>query len=283
MTIALSIAIIWFGRHFRHGHSVSGVADIEALTVGNIVTHLLLVHNLSTRYVVSLNPVLWTVALEWQLYFVFPFVLLPLWRRFGVTALVIAGSLLGLAFLLLPQAYNLAWTCPWFIGLFAMGMAGAVLSESHLATYRTVFLRMPWLPAAAGLCAALLPHGWFGTERYWVEDILIGLATACLILHCGRALREGTGARRDPLLWLFQSRAAVTLGMFSYSLYLVHVPFGWMFLPITRALHLSGPALFAFSLGIKIPLLCALSYGFYLVCERPFLSTGARKPATTSA
>ena len=283
MTIVLSIAIVWLGRQFRHGHFVAGAVDPEALSVGNIVAHLLLVHNLSTRYVASLNPVLWTVALEWQLYFVFPFVLLPLWRRLGVTALVIVGSLLGLAFLLLPSAYNLAWSCPWFIGLFAMGMAGAVLSESRMASHRAVFLRTPWLPAVAGLCAVLLPRGWFGTQRYWVEDIMIGLATACLILHCARALRAGTGARRDPLLRLFQSRAAVTLGMFSYSLYLVHMPFGWMFLPLTRALHLSGAALFAFSLGIKIPLVCALAYGFYLVCERPFTSAGARKPARTSA
>lgn len=276
--IALSIAVVWMGRHFRHGHASPIVPDPLALSPSNIVAHLLLIHNLSTRYVMSLNPVMWTVALEWQLYFVFPFLLLPLWRRLGITATVIVACLLGLVCLLLPSGYNLAWTCPWFTGLFAMGMAAAVLTESLAVGYRAIFLKTPWLLPAAFCCGALLPHSWLGSQRYWLDDILVGLAAACLILHCGRRLQERSEAPPAPLLRLFQSRAAVALGMFSYSLYLVHVPLGWGFLPLIRNLHLSDPALFLFNIGIKIPVICALAYGFYLVFERPFTSAGTRHP-----
>lgn len=38
---------------------------------------------------------MWSVASQWQIYFVFLFFLLPLWRRFGIAFSTIAGVLLG--------------------------------------------------------------------------------------------------------------------------------------------------------------------------------------------
>ena len=49
--------------------------------VGNLVTHLLLVHNWFPRWVFAVNATHWSVATEWQIYFLFPLVLLPVWRR----------------------------------------------------------------------------------------------------------------------------------------------------------------------------------------------------------
>src|SRR5579875_3373423 len=47
------------------------------------LAHILLLHNL-TPHGYKIDPPMWSVALEWQIYFLFPFLFLPLWRRFGL-------------------------------------------------------------------------------------------------------------------------------------------------------------------------------------------------------
>ncbi len=108
-------------------------------------------------------------------------------------------------------------------------------------------------------------------------DLLIGAAAVCLILHCGRQVQDPQEKPPGLLLRILQSRFAVTLGAFSYSLYLTHLPVGWLMRPIVNALHHSGVTLFIFALFVKIPLLCAVAYGFYLLFERPFTSAGNRR------
>ena len=243
---------------------------------GNLLTHLLLVHNLFRSYVMSLNPVLWTVALEWQLYFVFPAVLLPLWRRTGLVPMVLIACLLGLSPLFLAPHYNLGWTCPWFVGLFAMGMAAAVLTESREEGFQSIVSRTPW--GWLGLLCIALPFIFRlpGSITWWLNDLIVGCVATMLILHCVRCLRGPSSRPTDLLVRLFQSRPAVGLGLFSYSLYLIHDPFNWILRSFLRALHLSNRGQFLFSLFIDVPLVIALSYGFYLLCERPFaVSKGA--------
>ena len=277
--IALSAALFWVGQHLHHS---SRSPDPLALSPGNIVAHLLLVHNFSLGYYMALNPVMWSVALECQLYIVFPLLLLPLWRRFGITVTPIVGCLLGLLPLLLPYGYNYDWTSPWFMGLFALGMSAAVLSESRDGVYRSVFTRTPWLLLTAcfcigvGLCTRFISAKTYPDQVLITNDILVGLAASCLILACGLLQQQQNASH--PLLRLFRSRPAVLLGAFSYSLYLMHIPVGWIFIPITNALHLSGWAGFLFSLCVKIPAACGLSYAFYLVFERPFTRAKQSSP-----
>ena len=59
------------------------VGRLSEVSLGALVSHLLLVHNFSEHWIWSINPPLWSVAVEWQIYFAFPLVLLPIRRRFG--------------------------------------------------------------------------------------------------------------------------------------------------------------------------------------------------------
>ena len=52
-------------------------------TVAKVTSHLFLVHNWFGDLRWAFDPPLWTVALEFQIYFVFALALLPCWRRFG--------------------------------------------------------------------------------------------------------------------------------------------------------------------------------------------------------
>jgi peptidoglycan/LPS O-acetylase OafA/YrhL len=66
-------------------------------TLGNIISHVLLLHNLSPAWVLSINGSFWSLALEWQWYMVFP---LLVWgfRRWGVSPTMIAVLALTLIY-----------------------------------------------------------------------------------------------------------------------------------------------------------------------------------------
>ncbi len=251
-----------------------------------LLSHLFLVHNLSGHWIYAIDLPLWSVATEWQIYFFFPLLLLPLFRRFGIAAAVAAGFAVGLGIHFATTRFDLA--APWFLGLFALGMAGAVVSVSdgqgrQDAVIRRLTLRFPWGMAAcffALLVAAA--HLWLLHQRCDMQpwelsppsDVLIGLTTVCFLIHCTKSQTPFWGLR------LLQSRAATALGAFSYSLYLIHstvlglVQYGLKFLPLSPALF---TAVF-FTLGL--PLSLGAAYVFHLAFERPFMSSRTVKPAS---
>lgn len=250
-----------------------------AFTPKVLLSHLFLLHNLNVHWIYAIDLPLWSVATEWQIYFLFPLLLLPLFRRFGIAAAVAGAFAVGLGIHFATVRFDRA--APWFLGLFALGMAGAVVSVSdgfpgrQDAAIRKLTLRVPW-GVAAGFFAALVAaaHLWLlGRHRDmqpWElgapDDILIGLTTACFLIHCTKSPTSFWGLR------LLQSRAAMTVGAFSYSLYLIHstvlglVQYGLNFLSLSPALF---TAVF-FALGL--PLSLGVAYGFHVAFERPFMS-----------
>lgn len=95
----------------------------------NLLAHLLVLHNLNRDWICSYCVPFWSVAPEWEFYFLLPAILLPLWRRFGVGVMVGVALLLTTApHFLLPPSCNLDWTLPWLFALFALGSAAAAWS-----------------------------------------------------------------------------------------------------------------------------------------------------------
>ena len=250
-------------------------------TPGTLISHLLLVHNLREDWIFKINGALWSVATEWQIYFVFAFALLPFWRRFGIIATLIVSFAIGLTpHFLLHQRFDAA--CPWFVGLFAMGMSGASVTFGSRQVEVTLRERMPWgTLATSGFIVLLVitaKSALIGS-RPWAADILMGLVSVCTILGCART------AMRRPIqptiaLNIFDSRPAVALGRFSYSLYLVHVP-----VLIFARYHIlaflePSPALLGILLLGVVPISVGLAYLFYLVFERRFTSVPQRVPSS---
>jgi peptidoglycan/LPS O-acetylase OafA/YrhL len=247
--------------------------SLPALETGPIVSHLLLVHNWSKAWGYRINGPLWSVASEWQIYFFFPLLLLPLWRRLGMLVTLLAAALLGFApLLLLPAAANVA--IPWYLLLFTFGMAAAAIgfgAEPAMARLRAALPFGALSAALWGLCAVLsLGFGklWFGMKP--VADVLVGLASASLLLY----LTHGPGPTSTPralLLRVLESRPLVGLGHFSYSLYLTHLPVVALcyFVLLPRGLSPSTLALTLLVTSFAASLLIA--YGFYLAIERHFI------------
>ena len=60
--------------------------------------------------------------------------------------------------LLRKTAWHFDWTCPWFIGLFAIGMAGAVLQVSPDMPKRAATLRrLGWELEGTGVSIVVAP------------------------------------------------------------------------------------------------------------------------------
>lgn len=245
--------------------------SLPGLDAGAITTHLLVIHNWFPQYGYQINGPLWSVASEWQIYFFFPLLLLPLWRRLGMTAAMLAAAALGYgAMAAFPGPAHVA--IPWYLLLFSFGMAAASIGFGPGALEERLRARVPWRSVTLGLwlgCVALsnaLPALWFNLKP--VVDPLVGLSTATLLVELTRQAASG---RRGRLLALLESRSLVALGHFSYSLYLTHLPvlaLGYFGL---RRLGVTGPAFIATLTLLGTLLSLALAYAFHLLVERPFM------------
>lgn len=240
-----------------------------AFTSGVLLSHFTLTHNLDPNWIYKIVGPMWSVATEWQIYFLFAILLLPIWRSLGLRAVIAVAFIVGLIpHLLLPQ--QLEGASFWYLGLFALGMTGATISfslKSSLVRWRE---NTPWNYMGSGIMAVAiavrlwnrLPNG----AGQIIEDYLAGAAVACLLVAWTEQL--SSRPQRSQALNLLQSRWAVSLGTFSYSLYLVHLPVLGLTQLAISFLQLSPiQALLALlTIATSISALCA--YGFYLVFER---------------
>ncbi len=233
----------------------------EAATKKDIIAHVLLLHNMNPQFAYTIDAPMWSVATEVQIYLLFPFLALPLWKRFGNTALVIAFFAIGEGlFLLFPSLKDAS---PWYTGLFALGMVASALRRQER--------RLPWLELSGVFFALfvfiLLAVAWRGANPYsfvfvWYMDALIGLSAACLIV--GYPKREKPGFLEWPPL--------VKLGGMSYSLYLCHFPVLLALRGVFRGLNIGGGQKFVLLLVAGLTCSLLVSWIFYEAVEKRFIA-----------
>lgn len=265
----------------------SNWARIQAMFFSaDMLAHVFLLHNLSEEWVGSINPVLWSLSTEWWVYFVFAFVLLPLWRRHGIATAVCLSILIGL----IPAGMTLSsWPTlagsPHLLGAFGLGMMSAVLLSSRGDLSQVS--RLSKLCRRLALTAFVMVNGivfavptlrLFGGTR-WVTDLLIAIVcAACIYLLASTSMMAHSSHAWERLaVRILESRPLLFLGRISYSLYLTHLNV-WSMLGITLGL---GPVQRLIPISIEpmsmrvsvlLPMQVLFAYGFYLVCERPFLN-----------
>src|SRR6187431_1548248 len=247
--------------------------SFPAFELGPVASHLLLIHNLFPAWIHTINGPLWSVATEWQIYFFFPFFLLPVWRRWGAGATVLAAFALGSGLTrLVPNVAASAAT--WYLGLFGLGMCAAGVDFASRPAERWLRERVPWRFVCLGMFAAVacgvtvLIKYWFRFMPY--SDALVGAATASMLLYLTpHALRP---AQRKPLLLrILESGPLVALGRFSYSLYLTHLPIVALCYFAVHPLNLSPNAEMLSLMLLSLPASLLFSYAFFWVFERRFV------------
>ena len=265
LTLIASVPLL---RHpARHGLGYQA----PRVTPGAVIAHLLLLHDCRSVWVGKIDGPMWSVAVEWHIYFLMPLVLLPLWRR--THPVLVVGACLLVSTVPSELAFGPAWLIGgldaahvWLIGLFAAGMLAAHATLGHF--------RLPGLGilapiAGAGLLAALALRPAFQQQAV-VSETGTGLVVALLLVWTGRRVLSGA---RPAHVRILECRGPALLGLISYSVYLLHSPvlalanlatLSWGFNPADQW------ALLTF-VGVPVDVLvCA---GFYWIVERRFKNT----------
>jgi peptidoglycan/LPS O-acetylase OafA/YrhL len=255
--LAFSLAVAWLVVP-QPGQGVPGTRSV--------VVNGLLVQNLVGAP--SPNRAFWSIAVEAQLYILFPLLLLMVRRRGAV--LMVATVSLAVAAVGIFGAHIsrldtfVIQSPPDLAALFALGIltAGIVGAGSARRSWPWAWLA---LAAAAPVLATIWWQGsvWTLHHLFWV-DLALGPAIACLI--AGLA----TG-RPAPLLRLLDARPLRALGLSSYSLYLTHAPIVVIvYERIVAGRVRQGVPAFVVTLALVLPLTIVFARVFASVFEMPF-------------
>lgn len=231
-----------------------------------VLAALLLLQNVVGQS--QINHVFWSIAVEAQIYLLFPALIgicAARGVRAGVGAAAAAAGVLTAVVVVLPVVGPVVLTglTPQFLLLFALGVAAA-------AVVRASTRPIPW-GRTAGVGTVLfvglllLLGRDLSFLRLAALDLLVGLVVAAGLVALCRAPRSRAATTLG-------ARPLAGLGRMAYSTYLVHAPILQLFwLSWLAPRGLADGAQFALLVGVGVPAALAVSYGFFLVCERPFV------------
>ncbi len=248
------------------------------VTAQNITTHLLLIHDLFKTDIFKINSPFWSIAVEWRIYLFFPFLII-FWKKWGgwkVTLTVLGIAYCLFSVLSLTPFFNSEPPGPslHFFFLFSVGMLTAEIVFSDTEWNRQLRKNIPWTLLSAILYILAIPA--YGIKQIhgigWIlSDLIAGLAVMSLLIAI-------LSFKNHPLNSLLTWQPLVKLGCFSYSIYLLHMPLMQVFIQyISHPLHLSPLIEMTFIIMVGVPLIISISYLFFLLFEKPFLSQRAKK------
>jgi peptidoglycan/LPS O-acetylase OafA/YrhL len=255
MALFLSIAIV-AGLGAEHRSELPG--STGQMTTAGVLTHLALVHNVNTSTLLQINGPMWSIAVECQIYVLFPLLILAR-RRFGI--LPVVGAIYLLALVLENQVRDTQHKglMPIYLFVFLLGMYAA---EFALGPPKRALI---WISGA--MAALLLAMLLFPQLRFIADiNVVVGILTSSILVIC----------TQWPGMWVSRVaswRPIVTIGTFSYSLYLLHVPLQqFLWLDILLPMKLGKVLTFTLGLTVGTGLIVVFTFLFYLLFERPFCS-----------
>jgi len=229
------------------------------VTWDNTLAHALMYNNFSSLWRYKINGVLWSIAIEFQLYFLFPLFVWSLWKL-GRNMTLLAATLVIYPFVLLfPEVvgqYHI-----WFLTLFVLGIVSA-----HYAVHKNPTHRMKvgatLVAIFGGIGAA---YACATKEHICVQDTYAGLAVASMLVL-------GTWSSKSWVTQFFSLKGIVWVGAFSYSLYLMHHPFMQVMYYFKPAWFSTPNKQLVYLFVIGVPIITIACWLFYRVFEKPFIT-----------
>jgi peptidoglycan/LPS O-acetylase OafA/YrhL len=258
--LAFSLAVAWLIVP-QPGH---GVPDAKSVVVNG-----LLVQNVIGAP--SPNGAFWSMAVEAQLYLLFPLLLLMVRRWSAVVMVATVTLVVATVGIVGPRVARLdtfvIQSPPDLAALFAVGILSAGIVGAGTARRAWPW---PWLAlgAAAPVVAMIWWQGsvWTLDHLFWV-DLALGPAIACLLA----ALATSRPGRRASIVRLLDAPPMRNLGASSYSLYLTHAPILVVVYELVVAGRVSqGVPAFLVTLALVLPLTIVFARVFASVFEAPF-------------
>ena len=248
--VALGLAILV--ELISHPSSTRMAYLREQSTILGIWSHLFMVHNWFQEAAFGFDGPLWSVAMECQIYLLFPLMVMA-WRRFGPVPTLTTLCILAHA------GYHMVGhlVAINYFFIFALGMAGAELASRGKAH--------KWLQWACWI--SLIGYFFIFRDKDNISDFFIGsFATALMaVLSLGAML---------PVRKALSVRVLTWLGSISYSLYLTHSVIQHIYLRTHMAAGRANDPLKQFLVLVfcVTPIILVVAYLFYLVAERPFIN-----------
>lgn len=244
-----------------------------------IIAHLLLVQDLFRTG--RINYVLWSIAVEWHIYFLFP---LFVWAtvRFGIVRLAATAMVLGFAARFWAEGTRFARPNPQYVGLFTLGMFAAYVVRSNKPELARFKASNSWGWTALGLFVSVVGLCLYwgiptAASRFHYLDLPAGVMATAILIHS--SLHSSAWFSR-----VLSFRILTLIGTFSYSLYLLHAPLlqvVWQY--GLNPFGLTPPQTFAALMSVGLGAILACSYAFFKICEEPFMRSPARKAALAEA
>jgi peptidoglycan/LPS O-acetylase OafA/YrhL len=230
----------------------------NSLSFASIAQHALLVHDFTT-HMLEINGPMWSIAVEVQIYLFFP-LLLWLMRRTNIYTVLVSTGVVGYSVFAYYGLWNGLERDTHYIFIFALGMYAAwfVSREGR---------RDAFVPACLGLLFSLVTvlfAQYWGIANFQWTDLFVGVA-ACCALITGATNEHGFLAR------FFSQKYLLSIGAFSYSLYLMHKPVQMVVNWWIEDHQIGLDVAFLIRAVLGTVLALVISYAFYLVFEKPFL------------
>lgn len=234
-----------------------------------MASHLVLLHNLPAWCFFGINPSFWSIAVEAQLYVLYP-VLLRLVRGYGWQgALLVTGVIeLALRTVVASQGHWQMWFFNYPFYFWFSWTIGAALADDFIEGRPLRFGQFPWWlwPAVTVAFSFIKPLSCFCF-------MTLALSAATAIAQHDRFDWDG-----HPGSWTAAlARHLRYVGTISYSVYLLHQPFLEM-VPKLYAKYLPGqtvhPLVLFVSCLLVWPLILLLAQAFFTYVETPSINLG---------
>jgi peptidoglycan/LPS O-acetylase OafA/YrhL len=267
----VQLAILAVVYYFWSNHA-------DLVTAGNLFAHAALIQNLVPWPVTLLNPVYWSMPVEWDFYVVLPLLALLLarsrWQLALALVLVFVFAFRVLCYWSLTDVrlqavmgYGDVQQLPARLDQFFVGICAAwVVARGRLSARQSTACLVAGIAGIIAMAYVAAPRGDFlvriDVPYLYFHHSLTAIAFGLITLGAAAGTRLGAA--------LFANRALTFVGLISYSLYLWHYPM----LSAARALgwldgtHAAPWIVVLFAL---VPLILLASWLSYRFIERPFL------------
>lgn len=228
----------------------------------DVVPSLLGIQNVFTTFAGRINGSLWSIALELQLYVLFPFVVRMIARFSTVTvcgSLLAIGALAGIADAFIDAPNVLGYfSLAGRMGQFASGIYVASLIKKNSVIPITLILFVASVACVFGLLAHI---GKGGQLIHGLTFTTWGVTFGALILVLSRS---------NGVLWTGNpfGKLLCNTGLISYSVYVVHFPIVYLFVPLNNLFGTSPMHQMGSFFVTAFPVILIAGFVLFLTVER---------------